>query len=104
MNKNNIVLVGRNVWFSLFRIMGSGINRTISMSNTRKISASKKNRMENGIRADRVGSNPHSKGDIFSRLFIDVRMDRIHDKMNRIGGIIMVIEEAVKDKFIYQKF
>lgn len=37
------------------------------MSNTMKITASKKNRNENGIRALWLGSNPHSKGDDFSR-------------------------------------
>jgi hypothetical protein len=31
--------------------IGIGINRTISMSNTMKIIANRKNRMENGIRA-----------------------------------------------------
>lgn len=32
-----------------------------------KITASRKNRRENGIRALRLGSNPHSNGDDFSR-------------------------------------
>jgi len=31
--------------------MGSGINKTISMSNTMKIIANRKNRIENGTRA-----------------------------------------------------
>lgn len=29
----------------------------------------RKNRNEKGIRVDFLGSNPHSKGDLFSRLF-----------------------------------
>ncbi len=33
-------------------IIGSGINRTISMSKTRKIIASRKKRMENGDREE----------------------------------------------------
>lgn len=37
------------------------------MSNTRKITANKKNRRENGVRAEFFGSNPHSKGESFSR-------------------------------------
>jgi hypothetical protein len=40
------------------------------MSNTMKMIASRKNRIENGIRALWFGSNPHSNGDDFSRSFI----------------------------------
>lgn len=49
------------------KINGAGIRSTISMSKTRKITASKKNRVEKGRRALSFGSNPHSKGDLFSR-------------------------------------
>jgi len=48
-------------------IIGIGIRRTISISNTIKITANKKNRVENGIRAEFIGSKPHSNGDVFSR-------------------------------------
>lgn len=47
--------------------MGIGIKSTISTSKTRKITASRKNRRENGIRADDFGSKPHSNGAAFSR-------------------------------------
>jgi hypothetical protein len=47
--------------------IGIGINRTISISNTIKMIAKRKNRMEKGIRAVWLGSNPHSNGDDFSR-------------------------------------
>jgi hypothetical protein len=39
---------------------GIGISRAISTSKIRKITASKKNRKENGVRAEWLGSNPHS--------------------------------------------
>lgn len=56
-----------------------GINSTISISNTMKMTAKRKNRIENGIRADRIGSNPHSNGDSFSRFdktdFIEVNVE-----------------------------
>jgi hypothetical protein len=39
----------------------------ISTSKIKKIIAIKKNRRENGKRDELKGSNPHSKGDIFSR-------------------------------------
>ena len=53
------------------KIEGRGIKRTISISNTIKIMANKKNRVENGIRAVVFGSNPHSNGDDFSRSSVD---------------------------------
>lgn len=48
-------------------IRGKGIRSTISISNTKKIKARRKNRMEKGMREKFLGSNPHSKGDVFSR-------------------------------------
>lgn len=58
--------------------IGIGIRRTISISNTRKITARRKNRRENGIRADEFGSNPHSNGVVFSRsVFFLVEMIRV---------------------------
>ena len=41
------------------------------MSKTRKITASRKNRRENGVRAEFLGSNPHSNADNFSRSWLD---------------------------------
>lgn len=51
--------------------MGVGRSRTISISNTRKITARRKNRRENGIRAEFFGSKPHSNGDSFSRSWLE---------------------------------
>ncbi len=45
--------------------IGNGIRSTISMSNTIKIMANRKNRIENGTRALWLGSNPHSNGEDF---------------------------------------
>jgi hypothetical protein len=41
--------------------------KVISISKIRKITAIKKNWIENGTRAESIGSNPHSKGEGFSR-------------------------------------
>ena len=41
------------------------------MSNIRKITTNRKNRVENGNRAEFFGSNPHSKGELFSRSIED---------------------------------
>jgi hypothetical protein len=53
----------------VFIIRGIGNNRTISKSKIRKIIVNKKKWRENGIRAEFIGSNPHSKGEDFSRSF-----------------------------------
>lgn len=48
-------------------MIGIGNRRAISTSKIMKITAIKKNRDENGRRAEFLGSNPHSNGDLFSR-------------------------------------
>lgn len=45
---------------------GSGSRSAISKSNSRNRMATRKNRIENGSRADPKGSKPHSYGDSFS--------------------------------------
>lgn len=44
-----------------------GKRRVISTSKIRKIMAIRKKCRENGSRAEALGSNPHSNGDLFSR-------------------------------------
>ena len=56
-------------------MIGRGIIKAISISKTKKITARRKNRVEKGIRAEFFGSNPHSKGDLFSRS-INLRIDK----------------------------
>jgi len=77
----------------MFMIKGIGINNTISISNTMKIIARRKNRKENGIRALCVGSNPHSNGDDFSRSLFD-RAAKIQAIENTIIGVIIAISDA----------
>lgn len=57
----------------------TGNKRTISTSKIRKIIAKRKNRRENGSRADFIGSNPHSNGEFFSRS-PEVRLAKIHPR------------------------
>lgn len=80
------------------REIGAGSKSTISISNTKNKTASKKNRSENGIRAEALGSNPHSKGDIFSLSFID-REDIKKAAINTTIGIIIakINAKRVKD-------
>lgn len=83
--------------------IGIGIRSTISISNTMKITARRKNRIENGDRADRIGSNPHSNGDSFSRLFIKVRVVVKIDNIYTSGGTIMATNEDIIISFTYLK-
>jgi len=69
------------------------------MSNTIKIIASKKNRIENGIRAVLLGSNPHSNGEDFSRSET-VRYDKHQAKKYTRTGIAKAIKEEVVIRFI----
>ena len=48
-------------------VIGIGSTSAISTSKIMKITAIRKNRDENGNRAEFFGSNPHSSGDLFSR-------------------------------------
>ena len=69
----------------------------ISISKIRNRMAIRKKCIENGIRADDLGSKPHSKGDIFSRsliFFFERRLDRsiiiidINITISIVSGII----------------
>jgi hypothetical protein len=53
--------------FDVVITMVIGRSKAISTSKIRKITAMRKNRSENGNRADLFGSNPHSNGELFSR-------------------------------------
>ena len=58
-----------------------GKMRATSISNTKKITETIKNFMQNGSRVIPLGSNPHSKGDAFSLSTIDFSV--IKDRARR---------------------
>jgi len=64
--------------YTKLQLTTEGKSNTISTSKTKKITAIKKNRKEKGVRAPLMLSNPHSKGELFSRpkfdLFIKTRL------------------------------
>ena len=67
-----IILV--NVHHSILEILKIiiiGKIKAISTSKIKKIIVIKKKRIEKGSREEFIGSNPHSKGDVFSRSFND---------------------------------
>ena len=72
--------------------MGKGRSRTSSMSKTRKMTASRKNRIEKGSRAFVFGSKPHSNGEAFSRSLFIFRGRKSIMVINR-ATIVSAIEE-----------
>lgn len=99
-NVNRDALINRIDIFVDIDKIGSGINSTISISNTMKMIASRKNRMEKGIRALWLGSNPHSNGEDFSRMVID-RIETIQAIKNTIVGRMIATVEEIKIRVIY---
>lgn len=86
-----------------FKIITIGRINAISTSKIKKIIAIKKNRRENGIREELIGSNPHSKGELFSRSKIDF-LDKIEAKAITTMVINRVIRAIKKiEKIIYTK-
>lgn len=65
MNTNEVMIQVDKLLIFIEKIIGN--IRAISTSKIKKIIAIKKNRKEKGNRDEFSGSNPHSKGDIFSR-------------------------------------
>ncbi len=66
--------------------------------------AIKKNRKENGIREELIGSNPHSNGDLFSRSII-VFLDKVEASNMIMLVIIKIIVLIIKvEKIIYTKY
>jgi hypothetical protein len=83
--------------------IGKGIIRTISISKTIKMIPRRKNRNENGIRAVFLGSNPHSKGDVFSRS--DSERDLRNQAATKVTKAkIAATEKADVNKFINWKY
>ena len=77
--------------------MGIGTSKTISMSNTIKMIARRKKRIENGTRALWFGSNPHSNGEDFSRFKVD-RIAQVIQAIskNNSAGRTIATEDEVK--------
>jgi hypothetical protein len=85
------------------KIIIIGKINAISTSKIKKIIVIKKNRIEKGNREEFIGSNPHSKGDVFSRSFI-VFFDNKEAKIITIIAIIITIIDIIyKVIIIYTK-
>lgn len=97
------VIVQINKFENLKMIIIGKIN-AISTSKIKKIIVIKKKRNEKGKREEDFGSNPHSKGELFSRS-TKVFFDKIEAKIITINEIIIIID-AIKiiEKIIYTIF
>lgn len=81
-----------------------GISRVISTSKIKKITAIKKNCKEKGNRAEDLGSNPHSKGEFFSRsewVFLEIKFASIITTLTINKIIIEMIKVII---IIYTNF
>jgi hypothetical protein len=74
--------------FVLFSVITIGNIIVISTSKIRKITAIRKNWIENGVRGDLFGSNPHSNGLIFSRSIILFLAKIEHAPINPIEIVV----------------
>lgn len=80
---------------SVVRALIIGNSKTISTSKIKKITASKKNRVEKGIRARPIGSKPHSNAECFSRSTLD-RFEIIQANNSKIEVIKIAVKLAKK--------
>jgi hypothetical protein len=86
---NIMDIIDQDTILSIFINTGIGINKVISTSKIRKITATRKKCSEKGTRAEDLGSYPHSKGDPFSRsifFFIAIPAFKI---INKIDSLIL---------------
>jgi hypothetical protein len=85
------------------KIIIIGKIKAISTSKIKKIIVIKKNRIEKGNREEFNGSNPHSKGDVFSRSFIDFLESKDAKYITIIATIMIINAIRYKVKIIYTK-
>ena len=81
----------------ILKYNGKVIKITISISKIKNKIATKKNRIENGIRALPRGSNPHSKGlsdsrDLIYILMIQNNLNNIHKNITILKLIIIYLK------------
>jgi hypothetical protein len=100
--KINLVIIQEIILENL-KIIIIGRIRAISTSKIKKIIVIRKNRIENGIREEFIGSNPHSKGEHFSRSFV-VFLEREEAKSITIDAMSITIKDIIdKLKITYTK-
>jgi len=98
-NSRNIdLMIIHDLIFDVSIVIGIGNSSAISTSKIMKITASKKNRDENGSRVEFFVSNPHSNGDLFSRsslIFFEISFANIiiavDNKIVTVAAVVIII-------------
>jgi len=101
------LIINHDLMFDVSKVIGIGSSRAISTSKIIKITAIRKNRDENGRRAEFFGSNPHLNGDLFSRssfIFFEIKVVRtmmVADNRIVTVAVVMII---IITYFVFHKF
>jgi hypothetical protein len=97
-SRNNDLKIIHDLMFDVNIVTVIGNSSAISTSKIMKIIVIKKNRDENGSRAEFFWSNPHSNEDLFSRsslIFFEINVVNIimsgYNKMVTIAVVIIII-------------
>lgn len=96
-NKVYVIFTAEDV----FMIIGIGNNRVISTSKIKKITAIRKNRRENGIRAVSNGLNPHSNGEDFSRSLLVFILIIVARDIIICAKIIIIVRKVMVSIIIF---
>jgi hypothetical protein len=93
--------------FDVSKVIGIGSSSAISTSKIMKITAIRKNRDENGSRAEFFGSKPHSNGDLFSRssfIFFEIRVVKTMMAADKRIVTVAVVMIIIITYFVSHKF
>lgn len=96
-----MIVINQYIIFVLFIVIIIGNIIVISTSKIKKMTAIKKNWIENGVRGDLFGSNPHSNGLIFSRSIIFFFAKIAHAPINPVEIVVDSNKIIIKVKIIF---
>lgn len=105
-NRNEIkIYILLNSWVKKTK----GIKRVISISKIKKINLIKKNWILKGMRDLEIGSNPHSKGEVFSRFLkslVDIKIFKIRRSraIRKNRPVMIIIKNIIYIKIINLNF
>jgi hypothetical protein len=103
--RRNIDLISVHDFILVVIVTDIGSSSAISTSKTMKIIAIRKNRDENGSRAEFLGSNPHSKGDLFSRsslFFFQIKVVRYITPFDTV--IVVAVTVSIITNLFFTNF
>lgn len=105
--RNADLIIAHDFILDVVIVIGIGSNSAISTSKIMKITAIKKNRDEKGSRAEFFGSNPHSKGDLFSRsslFFFEIKVARYITAVDSTIVIVVIVMVIIITYLVFTNF